>query len=489
MVKIILALTVFFLGACSTPEGDKEKTLNIAVPVEMVDLSPFGVFDNPSVRVRDQVFENLFEINPSGQIIPSLALAFTNIDATTIQITLRSNVVFHNGEPFTAEDAKYSIDKALDTPALQSILIPLKEVSVISPYLMQVVLKDPYAPAQILFTGSTVLIVNKKAAESGDFHVGTGAFKFYEWNKGQNVILERFDDYWGEKAKVNKVNIKTVPEALVRMIAVETGEADIAYDIDYIEKQRVLESSELQFGETTLPRINYMGFNITKYPYNNPLFRQAIAYALDMPGIISSALLGAGEQAGSLSVPGVGHTKAPLLKQDIEKAKQLLKESGVPADTKITILAMAGVRKSISEVVQANLKEIGLDVEISVVEWAKYLQTMFAIDTEIFLGGWSLVPDADLFYSVFFHSDNIGIGGNFTGYSNEKMDALLHKARVELNPVKRQEYYDQIHAITIEEKVLIPLYYSIDTLVYRSNINIPRFDPYALHLWRAIEKE
>ena len=492
MVKIISIFVVFFLGACSSPRGvsqSKEKTLNIAVPIEMVDLSPFGVFDTHSIRVRDQIFDNLFEINSNGQIVSSLALTFTNITDTVTQITLRSNVVFHNGEPFTAEDVKYTIDKALITPSLQSLLSPLKEVNIISPYVIQVVLKTPYAPAQILFTGSTVSIVNKKAAESGDFSIGTGPFRFSEWNKGQNIVLERFDAYWGEPAKANKLNIKTVPEALVRMIAVETGEADVAYDIDYAEKQRVLDSPELQFGESIIPRIEYIGFNVTKYPYNNPLFRQAIAYALDIPGILSSAVLGAGEQAYSISVPGVGHTKAPVIKQDKEKAKQLLKESGVPVGTKITLLAVEGVRKSISEVVQANLKEIGIDLEISVVEWAKYAQMVYAVDTEMFMGGWSVAPDADLFYSVFFHTDSIGSGGNFTAYSSEKMDALLHKARVELNPTKRQAYYDQIHNITMEEKVLIPLYYPINTLVHRSNVKVTRFDPYALHSWEMIEKE
>ena len=492
MLKIISIFVVFFLGACNTPkEGaeGKDKTLNIAVPIEMIDLNPFGVLDTPSTRVRHQVFDTLLTLDTNGQIIPNLVLTFTNLNDTTVQMTLRSNVLFHNGEEFTAEDVKYSLDMGLATSTHQSSLNSLKEIIVISPYVVQVKLHAPYIPIQVLFTGSTAYIVNKKAAENGDFYVGTGPFKFYEWNKGQNVILKRFDEYWGEKAKVNKVNIKTVPEALVRMIAVETGEVDMAYDIDYTEKQRAIDSPDLEFAETIISRIEYVGFNISKYPYNNPLFRQAIAYALDTPGILSSAVLGAAKQASSLSVPGVGHTKAPLLKQDKEKAKQLMKESGIPEGTKITLLAIEGVRKSISEVIQANLKEIGIDVEISIVEWAKYASMVYAVDTEMFMGGWGNPPDADLFYSVFFHSNSIGAGGNFTDYSNKKMDDLLDKARAELNSTQRQKYYDQIHNMTIEDKVLIPLYYPINTVVYRSNIKNVRFDPYVLQSWETVEKE
>ncbi len=492
MVKIILGIMVLFLGACGAKDStrdNEEKIVNIAVPIEIVDLDPFGVQDVHSMRVRDQVFETLFAVNSSGQIIPELALSFTNINDTTIQMTLRSNVLFHDGEKFTAEDVKYSFDRALETASHQSILDPVKVVTVVSPYVIRITLKDPYAPIQMLLSSSVAFIVSKKAAEAGNPQIGTGPFTLSEWNKGQNLILEKFYDYWGEKAKVDKINLKIVPEALVRMIAVETGEIDIAYDIDYIEKQRVLDTPELRFGEATIPRIEYLGFQTSKYPFDNILLRQAISYALDIPGILNTALSGAGEQAYSLSIPGIGHTKASLVQQDKEKAKQLLKESGLPVGTKISILAIEGVRKGMAEVIQANLKEIGIDLEINIVEWAKYAQQMYAVDTGMFLGGWGNEPDADLFYSVFFNTASKGPGGNFTGYSDIDMDILLEKARKEQDTIKRQEYYDQIHNKSIEERVMIPLYYPINTIVYRTNIKQMRFDTYGLNDWNTIEME
>lgn len=483
----IMACLILILGACNAVENSVS-TLNIAVPIEMVELSPYGTLDTHSGRIRSQIFDQLFEFDPKGNLLPSLATSFTNINNTTVHITLRSNVLFHNGEVLSAEDVKYSLDKARVTPSHQAQLMVIKNIVVRSPFLLEIQLYETYVPFQSMLTRSHSLIVNKKAGEAGDFSIGSGPYIFKEWNKGQNVILEKFDDYWGEKAKVDRLVIKTVPEALVRMIAVETGEVDIAYDIDYSEKERIESSDKLKFSEVVLSRIEYLGFNTTKYPYNNALFREAIAYSLDIPGIISSALLGAGQQANSLSVKGAGYNKGEPLVQNKEKARELLKQSGVPAETKLTLLAITGVRKSISEVIQANLQEVGIDVEILIVDWAKYSEMMYSTDTEMFLGGWTSIPDADLFYSIFFHSKNIGAGGNFTAYANPEMDTLLEQAQKIPNGSKREEYYKIIHDKTIAEKAIIPLYYPIGIVACRTNINNVQLSPQAIEKWETPQK-
>lgn len=479
-------MVFIIIASCDKPS--QENTLNIALPIEMIDLSPFGALDTQSTRVRNQVFDKLLTLNPKGEIIPNLAESYTYINPTTLQFTLRTNVMFHNGEMLTAEDVKYSIDKALETATLQSQLYMIQSVDVLDPYKVQITLNRIYAPIEILMTTSSTYIVSKKAGEEDNFHIGTGPYALSEWNRGQNVILKRFDGYWGTPAKIATLNIRTVPEALVRMIAVETGEVDIAYDIDYTEKERVENSKDLVFDETIINRIEYLGFTTTKAPYNNPLFREAVAYAIDIPGIIKTATLGASRQADRLTVPGIGHEPSPIIKRDIEKAKRLLKESGIPKGTKVSLLAIEGVRKSSSEIIQANLKEIGIDVEINIVEWAKYAQMMYATDVLMYMGGWSTEPDADMYYSIFFESQNIGSGGNFTRYSDPLMDKLLKQARASLDPKERLKYYNQIHAKTDKEKVLIPLYYPINTVVYRNNISNVRFDPYVLQEWHTITK-
>ncbi len=482
--KIMLCLVVLSVVSCS--ESADTKTLTIAVPMEMIELDPFGTMDTHSIRIRHQVFDTPIVIGKDGTYQPKLATDWKFVTPTKLHLTIRSNVFFHNGDELTAEDVAYSLNKSRATPTHQSDLSPIKNVEATSPYDVYVELHFPYAPVLATLSSGFVYIVNKKESEAGNNYVGTGPFKFKEWNRGRNVVIERFDDYWGEVAKVEFIDIRTVPESLVRMIAAETGEVDIAYDIDYGEKERA--GDKLVFLETQISRIEYLGFNVTEKPYDNPKVREAIAYALDVPGIISSAAQGAGVHANSLSVRGPGYTESEPMQQDVEKARQLFIESGVVLDKPLQILAVDGIRKLTAEIIQANLKEIGINAEVELVEWAKYAQTMYDVDTTMFLGGWSGAPDADFYYNVFFNSSNIGSGGNFTEYSDPEMDRLLGLARVEHNYNKRQQLYQQIHDKTIEEKVLVPLYYPLNTLVHRKNISGIDFNTYMLHEWNIIEK-
>ncbi len=483
--KILLCLVA--LGTVSCGESQDSQTLTIAVSSELADLSPFGPLLISSTMIRHQVFDTLLTTDSNGELQPLLATDWWLVNPTNLHITIRSDVMFHNGDELTAEDVAYSLNRARVTSTLQANLTSIKNVEVVSPYEISIELNHPYLPILGVLSSSRAYIVNKRDFETGNNVVGSGPFKFKEWNQGQNVTIERFDDYWGEKAKVETIIIKTVPEALVRMIAAETGEVDIAYDIDYGEKERA--TNKLVFLETPISRIQYLGFNPNKKPFDNIKFRQAVAYALDIPGIIDIGVQGAGVQANNLTVRGAGYTNTEPLKQDIELARQLFKESDVVLDKPIRIMTVDGPRKSMSEIIQANMKEIGIDSEIELLEGSKFTQLAYDIDLTMGIIGWSgSFPDADFFYNIFFNSANIGPGGNFYGYSDPEMDRLLNTARAEQNYDRRQQLYAQVYEKTTEERVLIPLYYPIDTLVHRKNISGVIFNAYMLQQWNLIEK-
>ena len=487
MIKYVLTVLLLCITACARPEV-VESTLNIAVPIEMLELNPYLVLDIPSVRIRNQVYESLLTMDSNGNLQPSLAIKWEYLNPTTIEFTLRSNVSFHNGETLHADDVVFSLNQSLSTPTHQTALRLMKSIKAIDPLTVRLELKTPYAAILLLLSDTLTYILNQKAAEEGNYYVGTGAFQFKEWNKGQNIILERFDNYWGGKANVPMINIRTVPESLVRMVATETAEVDIAYDIDYIEKQRALEKG-LVFAETLTPRIEYLGFNVSKYPYNNPKLREAIAYALDIPGIINSAVLGAGKQATILYPQGAKNALTPPIVQDIKKAQKSFDESGLPKGIEIKLLALDGVKRNIAEIIQANLKEIGIEVTIEVVEWSKFVQMLYAHTTDMYLGSWSASADPDLFYYLLLHSNAVGGNGNNFAYKNPQMDNLLELAQVESDPIKRQGFYDEVDKIIDKDKMLIPLYYPLDTLVHRNTISKVRFDEFRLQLWKEVGKD
>ncbi len=483
--KIMFCLALCGLVACS--ESQDDQTLRIAVQTEMVELDPYVVLDTQSMKVRHQVFDTPLRLDADGNFQPLLATEWKLATPTNLYLTIRSDASFHNGDVLTAEDVAYSLNKAKNTPTHQSQLTAIKKVEATSAYEVHIELHYPYVPILYTLSGSRSYIVNKRASEEGNNHIGSGPFKLKEWNRGQNVLLERFDDYWGDMAKVKFLDVRTVPEPLVRMIAVETGEVDIAYDVDYSEKERAAKS--LVFLETPISRIEYLGFNPNEKPYDNHKFRLAIAYALDVPGIIQNAALGAGIHANSVTVKGPGYTNTAPMQQNVELAKQLLAESGVVLDKPLQILAVAGVRKLAAEIIQANLKEIGIDLEVELVEWAKYNHMVYAVDTTMYLGGWSGSPDADFYYNIFFNSANIGAGGNFSGYSNPEMDVILNAAEKEHNYDKRQQLYAKVYEKVTEEKVLVPFYFPLNTLVHRKNISGVDFNAYMLNQWNIIEKK
>lgn len=488
--KIIGIFLCFIASMCAQQDKSASNILSIAMPVEMVSIDPYKVMDIPSGRIKQQVFEQLFRYDSNGNVQNCLAESWTNISDTILQVSIKSNVMFHNGELLTAEDVKYSFEKAKASAAASSSVEEIKQVKVVDDYTVQIILKQTYAPIFAALSTTSTYIVNKKSYEEGEVCIGTGPFKLAEWNRGQNVRLERFDDYWGTPAGMEQIDVRTVPEQLIRTISLENGEIDLSYEVSFSEKERIKENPNFVFHDSPINRIEYLAFNETRAPYNNVALRNAIAYTIDVPGIISSVLFGGGVRADA-NAPNTLRKGMPrnYNNRDLEKAKECLEKSGIPQGTTLTLTVNTGVRKNIAEVIQANLKDIGLNLEIDVFEWSKYVDLTYNLELNMFIGGWSIAPDLDLYYSAFYYSQNIGPGGNFTEYNNSEVDALLEEARSTIDPKKRTALYIKIEEKVRERIPMIPLYYPVNALAYQKNIKNVRYDAFEERYWAPITKE
>lgn len=488
-MKNILLLFLFTLSFC-TSQKDLSK-LTVALSIEPISLTPFESNDIPSYRVRWQIFDRLVTMDKKGNILPSLAIAWTNIDDMTLQLTLRSNVVFHNGQLFTAKDAKYSIEQAIKTPTLSTVLGVIKSADIINDYTINVKLSVPYAPALAVLSHSGFLMTPKNIIrEKGETPIiGTGPFKLETWNRGQSITLTRNDNYWGNIPKIESIQFLVVPDASVRSIIVETGEADIAYDIDGSEKERLLQDTTVQYLETPFPTVHYLGFNTTRAPYNNKLFRQAIAEVIDYQGIINSVAFGSGELAVSLLHSSIfgSYNQFPIRKRNLEKAKTLLKESGVKLDNVIPMYTIEGPRKKMAEIIQANLKEIGLIIDVQVLEWGTMLDFARKGNLDTFILGWTSIPaDADIGLYSLTYSKNFGSGGNYSFYNNNRVDVLLENAREERNMQQRKDLYKEIQEILYEELPLIPLYHPYNNAVISKDIKGFELDLFSVHELKTV---
>lgn len=494
---LFYSLTAFFmLISCNNAVNSDQ--LTVAVPVEAVSLVPYQSNDTHTHRIMTQMFERLFDMDKDGNIIPVLATDWRYVTPTELEIDIRPDVKFHNGSILTAEDVAYSINTAISSPAFQTLFGPIKSAAAVNDLKVKITLKDPTAFALALLTHAGMIILNKKVMESQNAdseHVGTGPFMFSQWNRGQNIIFQKFNDYWGTPAHAQTLKFLFVADASARSIAVETGEVDIAYDIDGSDRERLKQNQRLTFLEMALPRIEYLGINVGKS--RNPMWkdekaRNAVASSLDYQGIINAVLFGAGDIASSViqnSVVGY-YDGLPQRKRDMVLAKKLLKEANVSENVKIRLWTTEGFRQKIAEVIQANLYELGFNVTVDIYEWGKYLEAVKNGDAELFLLGWTSVPaDADLGIYPLLHSSSFGPKGNYTFYSNSIVDNMLDVARQELNPQKRKRLYQTIQEQIYKDVPLIPLYYPYQNAVVQNDIEGFMLNQFSIHKLASVVKK
>ncbi|MGL5956005.1 MAG: ABC transporter substrate-binding protein, partial [Brevinema sp.] len=308
-----------------------------------------------------------------------------------------------------------------------------------------------------------------------------------QWNRGQSIILGQHTEYWGEAPKIPNIEIRVIPEGSARTIALETGDIDIAYDVPDVDRERVMDHADLQLLEAPIANIEYFGYNIEKG--KNPIWkdqrvREAVALAIDREGIINSVFFGSGTLASSIIYETVvGHYDGLTpRKRDVEKAKALMKEAGVPEGTKVGIWTTEGTRQKMMEIVQANLKEIGLDASIEVYEWSRLLDGTGKGEHDTFVFGWTTVTgDADYGIYNLVHTSAFGGAGNRSFYSNPRVDQLLDQARSSLNPAERNEMYKEIQIILDQEQPFFPLFYKQTNVGASKNIKGFILDPATAH--------
>lgn len=495
LLQLLLLALILVLAACSTNQGstdtkettnDKEESttttteetttsgsgeLVFVTPSDAPTLDPHGVNDTASNTVTSQIYERLVDYAADGSVVPLLATEFSAIDETTWEFKLREGVKFHDGTDFNAEAVKVNIERITD-PEFASpkafILNTIEEVVIVDDYTVHLKTSSPFAPLPAHLAHNAGSIIAPSAIEEernggktvDENPIGTGPFKLKNWNRGAEILLEKNNDYWGEPAKVDGVKVVNVPEQSTRVAMLETGEANIML-VGASDVARVEAMANVEIDRVKGTRMDYVGFNVTKAPFDNVKVRQAIAMAINKDDVVNGILDGQGVPAvGPLAPTVVGNYQGLTpLEYDVEAAKALLAEAGYPDGFETTLYVNDGSqeRADIAELTQAHLAQIGIDVKIEVIEWGAFLEQTAAGDHEMFILGWTTVTaDADYGLYALFHSSQFGSPGNRSFYKNERVDELLDYARSESDQEKRNEAYKEISEILVEE---VPMVY------------------------------
>ncbi|HLR34998.1 MAG TPA: glutathione ABC transporter substrate-binding protein [Tissierellales bacterium] len=491
LLVVLLSLTVALSG-CS----GKKDALVVAQGSDAKTLDPHGSNDQPSSRINSQIYNTLLDMDENMEIGPGLAESWKKIDDETWEFKLVEGVKFHNGEELKASDVKFTFERMMESSEVAHIVEALESVETPDDYTVILKTEYPFGPLLAHLAHPASSILNEKAVtEAGDDYgqkpVGTGPYKLENWESGDSVTLVKFDDYFGEPAKTGKVIFQNIEEGNNRTIGLESGELDIAYDIEPIDLQKVRDHESLELIEEPSLSTSYIGFNTEKEPFDDPLVRKALNYAVDVDEIIDVVIEGAGHKAVSPINDDVFGFNSDLegYEYDPEKAKELLKEAGYPDGFETTLWTNDNpVRGRITEIVQAQLKEVGIKVEIDTLDWAAYLDRTAQGEHEMFILGWVAVTgDADYGLYPLFHSSQHGGAGNRTFYTNKKVDKLLEKGKKSVDEDERLKAYHEAQEIIVDEAPQLFLYFQTQNAGLQNNVKGFKLHPAGHHLLDKVE--
>ena len=497
----VVILSILFLVACGGNVEKKDSTakdtLVVAQGADVKSLDPHASNDNPSSRVRVQIYDRLVQLDDNGVPQPMLAESWERPDDTTTIFHLRKGVKFHNGDEMKASDVKFSLERALKAPEIFYIIEGINGIEVLDDYTVKVTTEKPMAALLNNLSNGTIAILSEKATTEagegfGQHPIGTGPYKFVSWQSGDKITLEAFPEYWQGPPSIKNVVFKSIVEETNRTIGLETGELDVVYDILGMDKTKLREDERFTFIEEPQLALTYLGFNLKKEPYNNPKVREAISYAIDQKPIIDTVFLGAGEPANSIIGPNVwGYYDVEKYTQDIEKAKALLAEAGFPDGFKAKIWVNDNpVRRDTAVILQDQLKQIGIDLAIETVEWGAFLDGTARGDHEMFLLGWGTVTrDPDYGMYELISTATMGAAGNRSFYSNPTVDKLLEEGRTELDPEKRKAIYKEIQEIIRKDIPMYMIIYPLQNVVTQKNIKNFKLDSAQSHKIYGVIKE
>jgi peptide/nickel transport system substrate-binding protein len=418
--------------------------------------------------------DKLFDIDEKLAIVPQLATGSEwSADGKALTIKLRQGVTFHDGEKFDAAAVKYNIErhKTMAGSNRRGELAPVTTVDVLDPSTVRLNLSAPFSPLLAQLTDRAGMMVSPKAAQAagdkfGAHPVCSGPYKFVERVPQDRIVLERYANYWNKGAvNFEKITYTPIPDATVRLANLRSGQLDFIERVAPSDMEKIV--AEKKFKTASITEIGYQGITINVGKSDrakaNPLgrdprVREAFELSLDRQGLVQ-VVMDNEAIVGNQWVPPTNPFYAknmPIPKRDIARAKQLLKEAGVPNPSFTLVTPTTSDAQRIALVVQAMTREAGFDVKIQATEFATSLNMADKGDFEAYVLAWSGRPDPDgnLFS---FHGCKQPL--NYAGYCDAETDKLLNQSRATRDPAERRKVFEQIAARVLKERPIIYLYH------------------------------
>ena len=494
---IVLALVGMILLGCSTKKEEKVKVLTIAQIADITTFDPQDAFNKPTDMVFENMFSHLLVREYDNAQTPDAAESVENIDSLTWRVKLRKGITFHNGDPLTAADVKFTFERVATDETLQvhPYYNPIQEVRIIDDYTCDVITKVPMPTFKIMTSFSGSWILPKKYIETNGWDhfmthpIGSGPYKFVEWVRDDRVVLVPYENYFqGKATEWEKVVFRAIPESSTRVGELLTGGVDLAISIPPNEWSRVNknEATELRYGVTS--HVPVLILRLTKgFVTADPLVREAMEYAINRTKIAKELYQGAATHTRTRMTPGCFGSQTLLYEKDLynlEQAKALLAKSSYKGEP-ITFSAGRGrynLDGELAEMIAGMLGEAGFNVKLEISDWSAFVDIYRSkSNKELLLIGLSdsLYDSSD---SLLHYTIKRAAGQ--TDYVNEETNRLFFEAGQNLNVKEREAQYQRIQDIVAEERPHIPVVQRKDIYGVQKNI---QFTPALNGYVRAIK--
>lgn len=463
----------------------EEKVMKVAVPSVPTTYNPFSskAGSNYNIYGKTQVYDTLFVHDADGNIVPSIVESY-DITSDNLNITLKlhKGVKFSNGKEFTAEDAKFSLEKAREVSITAVYFECIEDIEIVGDYTIILHLNSVNAP---LFENMTLygqMVCKSAYEELGDDYgmtaentIGTGPYAVAEFIPEQHVTYVANENYFKGAPNVKKIEVQTIVNEESSLIALQTGEFDYymrsapAIAIPTIEAD-----PNLQLVNIVSKKMYYMCFNCEHGPFADPNMRKAVSLAInrdDLNVIITEGLGTIVYYPGYPTNTGNPDINAEVAyQQNVEEARRLIKEAGYEGKTITASLENDTVLQQFATAVQDQLREVGLTLEINMMEYSTFMDDVFSQGNYELTVSFNTAKsfDMDMVWTNCLYSEKVG-SGNTARYVNKDMDELIIKARTEMDPEARKNAYKECIQLYLEDLPLLPICYEYSSRVYNKS--------------------
>lgn len=474
-------------GETGEPVKGGEITVGIAQDLDD-SLDPHQTVAAGTREVLFNIFEGLVKPNSDGEMIPAVAEKYElSEDGTTYTFTLRDGVKFHNGQTVTAEDVVYSINRCAAVPEgqekpLVAAFSAVRSVEALDEKTVTVTI----AQRDLEFISyMTAAIIPAGYADQATAPVGTGPFRFVSRTPQENFIMERFEDYWGTPAWLDKVTYKICENADALVMNLNGSSIDLCAHLTSAQAAQL--NSNFKVLEGTMNLVQAIYLNNQAKPFDNQLVRQALCYAIDRQGIMDMVADGHGTAVGSSIYPAFTKYFLPELvdkyPHSVEKAKELLAQAGYPNGFDMTISVPNNYQPHMdtAEVVAEQLREAGIRVTIQPVEWSTWLDTIY--NGRQFQSTLVGVDAANMTARAMLERFTSDYAKNFINYSNPAYDALFQQAINATDEATQTDLYKQMETMLADTAANVYIQDLSDLVAMRQDLGGLKFYPiYVLDL-------